>query len=135
MGDSVAANTVGTPATPRDGSAIEITGLQFHALSWISNEVLVHASNWWHWPGVSCKSLEKEEKVILYQDWCDMVSLSFEKYYYIPLQESDDVDYCIESSLVNRRGIYKDIYGSSLPYSDYQLRPNICIAMVKVIDF
>ena len=30
---------------------------------------------------------------------------------------------------MNRRGIYKDTYGSSNRYTDYQLRPNLCIAM------
>lgn len=39
----------------------------------------------------------------------------------------------INSELVNIRGIYKDVYGSSLEYTDYQLRPNICVAMVVVI--
>ena len=31
--------------------------------------------------------------------------------------------------MVNRRGIYKDVYGSSNIYQDYQLRPNLCVAM------
>jgi glycogen debranching enzyme len=35
----------------------------------------------------------------------------------------------IDRKLVNRRGIYKDVYKSSHGYTDYQLRPNLCIAM------
>ena len=30
---------------------------------------------------------------------------------------------------INRRGIYKDSYGSSAGYTDYQLRPNVAVAM------
>lgn len=30
---------------------------------------------------------------------------------------------------MHRRGIYKDVYKSSDGYTDYQLRPNICMAM------
>ena len=46
-----------------------------------------------------------------------------------------DKDFNVNSKLVNVRGIYKDVYGSSLEYSDYQLRPNMCVAMVVVISF
>jgi len=35
---------------------------------------------------------------------------------------------------VNRRGIYKDVYKSSQQYTDYQLRPNLCIAMAYAPD-
>jgi glycogen debranching enzyme len=35
----------------------------------------------------------------------------------------------VNPSLVNRRGIYKDVYGSIEKYTEYQFRPNICIAM------
>ena len=44
---------------------------------------------------------------------------------------ADDVKYNINSSIVNRRGIYKDVYGSGAgrEWSDYQFRPNFPIAM------
>jgi glycogen debranching enzyme len=32
--------------------------------------------------------------------------------------------------VVNRRGIYKDVYKSSMEYTDYQFRPNFALAMV-----
>lgn len=61
-----------------------------------------------------------------------MIQSSFEKYFYIPLNASDDSKYQVDSKLVNRRGIYKDTYGSSQKFGDYQLRPNLCVAMVVV---
>lgn len=39
---------------------------------------------------------------------------------------ADDEKYNVDSRLVNRRGIYKDVYGSGAgrEWSDYQLRAN-----------
>ncbi len=62
-----------------------------------------------------------------------MIGANFERAFYIPLDPSLDANYLIDRpDLINRRGIYKDTYGSSTPFADYQLRPNSCIAMVKV---
>lgn len=44
---------------------------------------------------------------------------------------SEDHKYHLNSKIVNRRGIYKDVFGSGAgrEWSDYQLRPNYPIAM------
>jgi hypothetical protein len=48
------------------------------------------------------------------------------------LDPRDDVDHVIDPTVVNRRGIYKDTFGSNTPFADYQFRPNFTIAMVVV---
>ena len=54
-------------------------------------------------------------------------------YIYSPLclDPSQDKEYEINPALVNRRGVYKDVFGSGAgrEWSDYQLRPNFPIAM------
>jgi glycogen debranching enzyme len=44
---------------------------------------------------------------------------------------ADDAKYDVQPSLINRRGIYKDVYrsGAGREWSDYQFRPNFPIAM------
>lgn len=47
------------------------------------------------------------------------------------LDPAEDAKYEVNSALVNRRGIYKDVYGTpkDREWSDYQLRCNFPIAM------
>jgi glycogen debranching enzyme len=47
------------------------------------------------------------------------------------IDPGEDTKYSLSSSLVNRRGIYKDVFGSGAgrEWSDYQFRPNFPIAM------
>jgi len=54
---------------------------------------------------------------------------SFERCFWVPSDKADDQDHDIITKTVHRRGIYKDVYGSTTAGADYQLRPNICIAM------
>ena len=81
-----------------------------------------------------------------------MIQNSFEKKFYIPtgivlynilgellnsmcfiqIDPALDQEYNVNTKLVARRGIYKDVLGSSLEYMDYQLRPNFCVAAVVV---
>src|SRR6202035_1076475 len=70
-----------------------------------------------------------ELKVIKFDEWASKIKQNFERCYYIPLDPKDDSKYDVNTKIVNRRGIYKDLYKSGKEYEDYQLRPNFPIAM------
>ena len=121
MGDSEKAGIKGLPATPRDGAAIEIIALLKSSLRWI-----VQLGEEELFP----KSVElKDGTVLSYQQWNERLQKSFEKCFYVPRRPEEDSKYHVDAKLVNRRGIYKDTYKSSMGYTDYQLRPNFGIAM------
>ena len=122
MGESEKAGSKGVPGTPRDGAAIEITGLLYSTLLWLKD---LHTKGKYHFSGVRLS----EHQDISWQSWASLILTNFERCYYIPPNASEDTKYDIDSSIVNRRGIYKDLYRSSTPYTDYQLRPNFPIAM------
>ena len=71
------------------------------------------------------------KRLVTYKEWADLLQANFEKCYYVPKNPNEDVKYNINSSLVSRRGVYKDVYGTpkDREYSDYQLRPNFPVAM------
>ncbi|KAJ2235727.1 bifunctional 4-alpha-glucanotransferase/amylo-alpha-1,6-glucosidase [Coemansia sp. RSA 485] len=122
MGSSDKAGIRGVPATPRDGADIEIVGLQKSALRWLThlNELGVFAN-----AGV----LKPDGQPISYSDWDQLVQRNFEPYFWVPLDSADDTNYYVNPKMVNRRGIYRDTSGASAEWADYQLRPNISIAM------
>lgn len=122
MGESEKAGNRGFPGTPRDGAAIEITGLLKSALRWAIE--LNHEGHL------------KEDSVVnqfgdtvTFEEWNSKIQHSFEHVYYIPVDPADDDKYDVDSHIVHRRGIYKDLYRSTNTYEDYQLRPNFAIAM------
>ncbi|KAJ3227740.1 hypothetical protein HK099_000413 [Clydaea vesicula] len=130
MGDSKKAGTYGLPATPRDGADVEIVGLCKSALNWITS--ILKERNWkdmFPCDEVVAKESGKEIK-LKYSAWNDLLKKSFEDNFFIPLSSEKDVNYNVNTSLVNRRGIYRDCVGSTLEYADYQLRPNFCVAIL-----
>lgn len=58
-------------------------------------------------------------------EWANKIERSFGEKFFIDDNSHD--------KFVNRRGIIKDTFGNSLGYTDYQLRPNFCIALDVVI--
>ncbi|TAQ88115.1 hypothetical protein B7494_g3583 [Chlorociboria aeruginascens] len=124
MGESERANSKGVPGTPRDGAAVEITGLLYSTLVWVSK---LHEQGKYKYAGVSTN--EPSLKVITFSDWAAKIKKNFERCYYIPTNPSEDSSYDVNSKVVNRRGIYKDLYKSGKEYEDYQLRANFPIAM------
>ncbi|KAF3483763.1 glycogen debranching enzyme [Arthroderma uncinatum] len=122
MGESTKSGNKGHPGTPRDGAAIEITGLLYSSFAWIST---LADQGKFPFKKVNIGS----ESSITYADWAAKIKSNFERCYYIPQNPADDGKYDIDSKIVHRRGIYKDLYRSGKPYEDYQFRPNFAVAM------
>ena len=129
MGESDRANSKGVPGTPRDGAAIEITGLAYSAIKWVGQ---LHKEGKYKYAGVSTS--DPVTKVITFDDWAAKIRNNFERCYFVPLDSKDDKNYDVNTKIVNRRGIYKDLYKSGKEYEDYQLRPNFPIAMTVAPD-
>lgn len=122
MGESEKAGSKGVPGTPRDGAAIEITGLAFSTLSWVAQ---LHSESKYKLSGVATAGGQS----ISFAGWASRIQQNFERCYYIPTDSNEDANYDVNSAMVNRRGIYKDLYKSGKEYEDYQLRANFPIAM------
>lgn len=127
MGESEKAGNKGVPGTPRDGAAVEITGLSYSALKWVAQ---LYEDGLYPHEGVDID----ETKSITFKEWAAKIKHNFERCYYIPVSPDEDSQYDIDPSIVNRRGIYKDLYKSGKPFEDYQLRSNFPIAMTVSPD-
>ncbi|XP_053603151.1 glycogen debranching enzyme isoform X2 [Plodia interpunctella] len=123
MGSSEPAGTRGKPATPRDGSAVELVGLAHSAVSWLAAQ---HRAGRYPYPGVVRRHRDGSLTSWTYSQWADKIRANFERYFWIPPAPSA-AD--ARPDLVHRRGIYKDSHGASRPWADYQLRCNFPIAM------
>eukprot|EP00922_Rhytidocystis_sp_ex-Travisia-forbesii_P044877 GHVS01066912.1.p1 GENE.GHVS01066912.1~~GHVS01066912.1.p1 ORF type:complete len:1880 (+),score=289.48 GHVS01066912.1:287-5926(+) len=120
MGSSHKAYNKGHPATPRDGTPVEIAGLLKSTLRFLTglpSDVFPHTS-----------VTMSDESSMTYKEWNDLVAKSFEKHFYVPT-ESDSFEAVVDPKHVNRKQIYKDVLKASHPWCDYQLRPNFCVAM------
>ena len=122
MGESEKAGSKGIPGTPRDGAAVEITGLLYSTLVWLAE--LHKQGKYGH---ESVKTAEGE--TITLADWAGRIKDNFERCYYVPLTPEEDSKYDVNPEIINRRGIYKDLYKSGKEFEDYQLRCNFPIAM------
>lgn len=122
MGESTKANSKGVPGTPRDGSAIELQGLLKSSLRFVNQ---LNKKGLFKYTDVEKPDGSKISLV----HWEKLLQDNFEKSFYIPKDSKDDSKFRVEAHLVNRRGIYKDLFKSGKPFEDYQLRPNFAIAM------
>lgn len=102
-------------ATPRDGSAVEITGLLYSTLAWVAK---LKVQGVYKWDSVKTS----DGKVITFVEWANKVKSNFEKSYYIPKNPEDDKRYTLNPGLISRRGVYKDLFGGGKEFEDYQLR-------------
>lgn len=127
MGESDKAGSKGVPGTPRDGAAVEITGLLYSALKWVAE---LYEQGKYRFDGVQTA----KQQHVPFAVWAAKIKAHFEKAYWIPAGHEEDGQFDIDSKLINRRGIYKDLYRSGQPYEDYQLRPNFPIAMTVAPD-
>ncbi|RMJ11680.1 hypothetical protein BHE90_012971 [Fusarium euwallaceae] len=127
MGESERAGSKGVPGTPRDGAAIEITGMLYSTLNWLAG---LHEKGQYTYGSVD----KSDGSSISLADWARLVKANFERCYYVPLSPEDDSKYDVNTPIVNRRGVYKDLYKSGKEYEDYQLRPNFAIAMTTAPD-
>ena len=127
MGESERAGSKGVPGTPRDGAAVEIIGMLYSTLVWLSQ---LHGQGDYQNQGVTTD----EGTDISFADWATKIKSNFERCFYIPGTCSEDVSFDVDPSIINRRGIYKDLYRSGKPYEDYQLRCNFPIAMACAPD-
>ncbi|CAD5217959.1 unnamed protein product [Bursaphelenchus xylophilus] len=119
MGSSDRANNRGLPATPRDGAAVELQGLALYVAENLAklNEEGKFGSN-------GLKSSSGEE--LRFREWAQKLRQNFVDKFYIPEDSNEE--------FVNRKTIIKDSFGSTARYTDFQLRPNFCVALKLVPD-
>lgn len=124
MGSSDKAGNRGKPATPRDGSAIELIGLSKAVISWLEK---LYDEKAYPYQGVQRTSKTGTILSWTFKAWAEKIQNSFERHFWVDINKTNDET---RSDLVNKRGIYKDCYGASQEWTDFQLRCNFPIAMV-----
>jgi glycogen debranching enzyme len=128
MGESEKAGSKGVPGTPRDGAPVEIIGMLYSTVRWCAD---LYEKGKFKYEGVT---LPDGKQTITYKAWADKIKANFERTFYVPRAPEEDGDYDVNPSIINRRGIYKDLYRSGKEYEDYQLRPNFPVAMSVAPD-
>lgn len=122
VGESHKAGNFGVPATPRDGSAVELVGLCKSTVRWLA---ALCKQKQFRYAGVS-KLQDGFSVELTYEEWASRIDKAFEENFWIPEEPTFEDE---ENKLVHRRGIYKDSVGATHRFADYQLRPNLCVAM------
>lgn len=125
VGESHTAGNFGVPATPRDGSAVEIVGLCKSTVRWLAK---LCDQKKFPYAGVS-KLQDGFPVELSYKEWGMKIENEFEDNFWIPDDPKPKQQQTEEAKLIHRRGIYKDTVGASHRFADYQFRPNLCVAM------
>ncbi|XP_065155607.1 glycogen debranching enzyme isoform X2 [Atheta coriaria] len=122
MGSSQKAGIKGKVATPRDGSAVELIGLCKGVITWLTK---MHDDH--YYPHNSVQRKQKNGTFVrwTFKEWAEKIQVNFEKLFWI-----DEADSEVENKLIHKKNVYKDCYGASRPWTDYQLRCNFPVAMV-----
>ncbi|KAL4235669.1 hypothetical protein ACF0H5_004064 [Mactra antiquata] len=123
MGSSDRAGNKGKPATPRDGSAVELIGLSASCLLWLTN---LHKEGLYPHNSVHVQKDGKDED-IAFQSWHDLICANFEKKFWINTEPTPGEE---DPKLIFRRGIYKDLHKATQFWTNTQLRPNFPVSMV-----
>jgi glycogen debranching enzyme len=102
LGSSEKAGNKGVPSTPRDGSAVELVGLQAGVLRFLEK------CNDYPHKSVERKNTSNGSSITwTFKEWAEKIEQNFEKYFYV--DENDT------NSLVNKRKIYKDTVSNNIP--------------------
>nr|XP_022905345.1 glycogen debranching enzyme isoform X1 [Onthophagus taurus] len=123
MGSSDKAGNRGKPATPRDGSAIEIVALTKAVVQWLHE---LHIDGQYPYDGVERVGKNNVHTKWTFGQWAERIQNNFERHFWIspePVKGEERPD------LIHKRGMYKDCYGATQDWSDFQLRCNYPIAM------
>ncbi|XP_035827253.1 glycogen debranching enzyme [Aplysia californica] len=128
MGSSAKSGSKGKPATPRDGSAVELVGLCAGVVQWLAE---ANSSKLYPYDGVE-KEVNGQKVKVTYKEWFDKIKTNFERQFYIspkPDKENEP-----NPELINRRGMYKDSVNATQFWANFQLRCNFPVAMVACPD-
>lgn len=118
MGSSQKADNKGRPTTPRDGSAVELVGLQMAVLRFMQQMSANHMI-----PYTSVERTANNGRTVwTYEQWANLVGENFDRQFYVAHDPQ-------QQKLANKMGIYKDSVGATQAWADYQLRCNFPIAM------
>lgn len=94
MGSSEKAKNKGVPSTPRDGSAVELVGLQASVLKFLES------CSDYPYKSVERESSNGTKTKWTFKEWSEKIERNFEKYFYVSEHDT--------SPLVHKKKIYKD---------------------------
>ncbi|KAI4460468.1 glycogen debranching enzyme [Holotrichia oblita] len=123
MGSSNKAGNRGKPATPRDGSAVEIVALSKCVVSWLHE---LNANGQYAYDGVERVGKNNVKTKWTFAQWAKRIQENFERYFWV---NTEPVKGELRPDLIHKRGIYKDCHGATQEWTDFQLRCNFPVAM------